>query len=130
MSVYHLTIAILKIPSYKEKHTEIKIIQTCYHQNKVEVESSVTGEVLALLCLDCDKQLPVNSRIEARGGGFGSGSTSTIFHSKYGITEYWPETRSHFHAPTYREQEAICEEACICSTCIKFRIYRDLFRPD
>ncbi len=32
--------------------------QTCRHPAAVEVRSSVTGELLARLCPDCDSQLP------------------------------------------------------------------------
>lgn len=31
---------------------------SCWHRNVVPVESVVTADVLARLCLDCDAQLP------------------------------------------------------------------------
>jgi hypothetical protein len=31
----------------------------CYHKHREEVTSVVTGQPVALLCLDCNQQLPV-----------------------------------------------------------------------
>lgn len=35
------------------------ILGPCWHADAVPVESSVTGEILAALCPDCGRQLPV-----------------------------------------------------------------------
>lgn len=35
----------------------VRTIETCDHERVTAVESVVTGEPLAALCLDCDEQL-------------------------------------------------------------------------
>lgn len=48
-TVYDLPVASLTSPDRPFSH--------CHHHNTVDVESCVTGEILARLCIDCDRQL-------------------------------------------------------------------------